>query len=142
MGALTDERKARLTQRWARSLKKRTHWRNICAEAAECAQSCERRSCRVVLRADSMMGRSCEGAKRGGHCVRWTKCPRMDGMTPTQFRHLLAEAGLNQTQAAAVLEVTDRTLRRYVSGNSPVPKMAIWTILRYIELQQDRGSKS
>jgi hypothetical protein len=54
-------------------------------------------------------------------------------MTPTQFRHLLVKAGLNQKQAAAVLEVTDRTLRRYVSGNTPVPKMAVWTILRYME---------
>jgi hypothetical protein len=57
-------------------------------------------------------------------------------MTPTQFRHLLAKAGLNQAQAAAVLEVTDRTLRRYVSGTTPVPKMAVWTILRYIEIQE------
>jgi len=57
-------------------------------------------------------------------------------MTPTQFRHLLAKAGLNQAQAAAMLEVTDRTMRRYVSGNTPVPKMAVWTILRYMELKQ------
>jgi len=57
-------------------------------------------------------------------------------MTPTQFRHLLTKAGLNQTQAAKVLEVTDRTMRRYVSGNTPVPKMAVWTILRYREQQQ------
>jgi hypothetical protein len=57
-------------------------------------------------------------------------------MTPTQFRHLLAKAGLNQTQAAKVLEVTDRTMRRYVSGNTPVPKMAVWTIMRHMEQQQ------
>lgn len=54
-------------------------------------------------------------------------------MKPAQFRQLLEKAGLNQRQAAEVLEVTDRTLRRYVSGNTPVPKMAVWTILRYLE---------
>ena len=57
-------------------------------------------------------------------------------MTPTQFRQLLAKAELTHVQAAAVLEVTDRTLRRYTSGSTPVPKMAVWTILRYIDLQQ------
>jgi hypothetical protein len=60
--------------------------------------------------------------------------------TPTQFRALLAKAGFTHSQAAAFLELTDRTLRRYLSGETPIPKTVVWTLLRYIELQQ--GSKS
>ena len=55
-------------------------------------------------------------------------------MIPTQVRHLLTKAGLNQQQAAEVLEVTDRTMRRDTCpGTRRVPKMAVWTIFRYIE---------
>jgi DNA-binding transcriptional regulator YiaG len=59
-------------------------------------------------------------------------------MTSTQFRQLLARAGLNQKQAAEILEVTDRTMRRWTSGATPVPKMAVWTILRYTEMRDER----
>jgi DNA-binding transcriptional regulator YiaG len=58
-------------------------------------------------------------------------------MTPTKFRNLLAKSGLNQQQAAEVLQVTDRTMRRWVSGETPVPKMAVWTILRYTEKRNE-----
>jgi hypothetical protein len=58
-------------------------------------------------------------------------------MTSKQFRELIAKAGLNQLQAAEVLEISPRTMRRYVAGKGPVPKMAVWTIVRYMEKRHE-----
>lgn len=54
-------------------------------------------------------------------------------MTPAQFRHLLAKAGLTQVEAARLLDVSDRTMRRYVAGPGRVPKIAVLAVLRVIE---------
>jgi hypothetical protein len=59
-------------------------------------------------------------------------------MVATQFRDLLIKAGLTQAGAAEVLEVTARTVRRYVAGDTPAPKMAFLAIERYMQQQQRR----
>jgi len=56
--------------------------------------------------------------------------------TPTQFRRLLEQAGLNQKQAAEVLEISDRQMRRWTSGETPVPKMAVWAIQHFMGLRK------
>ena len=43
-------------------------------------------------------------------------------MTATQLRERLNALRLTQTAAARMLGLTDRTLRRYCAGDSPVPK--------------------
>jgi hypothetical protein len=44
-------------------------------------------------------------------------------MTPAQLRRLLADAGLSQCGAARELDIADRTMRRYIAGELPVPKV-------------------
>lgn len=43
-------------------------------------------------------------------------------MNATDFRKLLEAAGLSQRGAARELEIDERTMRRYCSGELPVPK--------------------
>ena len=43
-------------------------------------------------------------------------------LTPQQLRRALRRLGLNQVQAAKRLNVTDRTVRRWVAGKSRVPE--------------------
>ena len=43
-------------------------------------------------------------------------------MKPKQFAELLAAAGLNQTQAAALLEVARTTVVRWLNGSTPISR--------------------
>lgn len=43
-------------------------------------------------------------------------------MTALQLQRLLDRAGLSQRGAAKALEINERTMRKYVSGDSAVPK--------------------
>ena len=54
-------------------------------------------------------------------------------MRPPQLRKLLQDAGLTQTEAATLIDVTDRTMRRYVSGATPVPRVVEYALLYAIE---------
>ena len=42
-------------------------------------------------------------------------------MTAKKFREVLAELGINQTQAAKALRVAPRTVRHWVAGDVKVP---------------------
>jgi hypothetical protein len=42
-------------------------------------------------------------------------------MTPAQLRTQLERQGLNQTEAAKLLGVTDRTVRFWLAGTYPIP---------------------
>jgi len=44
-------------------------------------------------------------------------------LTPRQLAQLLAAAGLSQRGAARELAINERTMRRYVSGEQPVPRV-------------------
>jgi transcriptional regulator with XRE-family HTH domain len=56
---------------------------------------------------------------------------------PRQLRKLLEKAGLTQTGAARLIGLTDRTMRRYVSGETPVPRVVICALLYVIHVQQE-----
>jgi hypothetical protein len=43
-------------------------------------------------------------------------------VTAIQLQRLLDRAGLSQRGAAKALEINERTMRKYVSGDSPIPK--------------------
>ena len=43
-------------------------------------------------------------------------------MTTTELRQRLATAGLSQRAAARMLDINERTMRRYASGALPIPK--------------------
>ena len=43
-------------------------------------------------------------------------------MTGPQLRRLLERAGLSQRGAAKVLEINERTMRKYVSGDAVIPR--------------------
>lgn len=58
-------------------------------------------------------------------------------MQPQQLRSLLEKAGLTQTEAARLIGVTDRTMRRYVSGATQVPRVVICALLYVIHVQKD-----
>lgn len=44
-------------------------------------------------------------------------------MTPTQLRRFLEEQELTQLALAMALEIDPRTVRRYVSGESEIPRV-------------------
>lgn len=58
-------------------------------------------------------------------------------MHPLQFRKLLERAGLSQSEAARQLEISDRTMRRYVSGETRVPRAVVYAILHVINKRKD-----
>jgi DNA-binding XRE family transcriptional regulator len=43
-------------------------------------------------------------------------------MTGGQLQKMLDSAGLSQRRAAKEIEINERTMRKYVSGESPIPK--------------------
>lgn len=50
-------------------------------------------------------------------------------MTPTRLKYALrAEAGLSQRGAAKLLEINERTMRRYISGEQPIPRVVEYAI--------------
>jgi hypothetical protein len=61
-------------------------------------------------------------------------------MRPPQVRKLLEDAGLTQTEAAKLIDVNVRTMRRYVSGETPAP-LVVELALRYVADQRKKGAK-
>jgi predicted transcriptional regulator len=71
-----------------------------------------------------------------------TLCPQdvlsyTPSVQPQQLRSLLEKAGLTQTEAARLIGVTDRTMRRYVSGATRVPRVVVCALLYVIHVQKD-----
>lgn len=54
-------------------------------------------------------------------------------MSPAELRLQLRRCGYSQRKAAQLLGIDDRTMRRYVSGASSVPR-TVELALRYLEL--------
>jgi len=42
-------------------------------------------------------------------------------LTPDGFRNLLSEIGLSQQEAARLIGVTERAIRRWARGDAPIP---------------------
>ena len=58
-------------------------------------------------------------------------------MDPVQLRKLLDKAGLTQTEAARLVGLTDRTMRRYASGETKVPRVVVCALLYVIHVQKE-----
>ena len=52
---------------------------------------------------------------------------------PLQLRKILEKAQLTQAEAGRLIGVTDRTMRRYVSGETPVPRVVVLALAHVIE---------
>jgi transcriptional regulator with XRE-family HTH domain len=50
-------------------------------------------------------------------------------MTGGQLQKLLDSAGLSQRGAAKEIGINERTMRKYVSGESPIPKTVEYAVL-------------
>ena len=64
------------------------------------------------------------------------------GVNPAQLRKLLQKSGLTQTEAARLIGLTDRTMRRYVSGETKVPRVVICALLYVIHVQEELERES
>jgi transcriptional regulator with XRE-family HTH domain len=64
----------------------------------------------------------------------------MMAMRPPQLKKLLKDAGLTQTEAAELIGVTARQMRRYVSGDTPVLKV-VELALRHVVDQRRKEPK-
>lgn len=56
-------------------------------------------------------------------------------MSATELQRLLERAGLSQRGAARELEINERTMRRYVAGESPVPRVVQLALERLAQRQ-------
>lgn len=57
-------------------------------------------------------------------------------VTALQLQRLLDRAGLSQRGAAKALEINERTMRKYVSGDSPIP-LTVEYALRWVTSAQE-----
>jgi predicted transcriptional regulator len=61
-------------------------------------------------------------------------------MKPSELRELLDGAGLSQSEVARQLEISDRTVRRYLASRAPVPALIVRAVMHLInELQTPRS---
>jgi DNA transposition AAA+ family ATPase len=58
-------------------------------------------------------------------------------MTPKQLQRFLDDAGMSQRGAAHELDIGERTMRRYIAGDLPVPR-AIEFALRWLASQRPK----
>ena len=56
-------------------------------------------------------------------------------MTGRQLKKALQNAGLSQRRAAKALEINERTMRRYISGEQPVPRVVEYALNWLIQEQ-------
>jgi plasmid maintenance system antidote protein VapI len=61
-------------------------------------------------------------------------------MTALQLQRLLDRCGLSQRAAAKALEINERSMRRYCSGEQPVPKTVELALL-YLCSQSSGGTE-
>lgn len=61
-------------------------------------------------------------------------------VTKQQLRKFLEKMGWPQTRTAEALDIDHRTMRRYVSGDKPVPK-AVELALKYLAEHPEEGPK-
>ena len=62
-------------------------------------------------------------------------------VTALQLQRLLDRAGLSQRGAAKALEINERTMRKYVSGDSPIP-LTVEYALRWVTSAQGLWNSS
>jgi len=59
-------------------------------------------------------------------------------MTPKELRRFLEQEGLTQVGLSRLLEIDPRTVRRYVSGESEVPKLVELACLGLASLRREK----
>lgn len=64
----------------------------------------------------------------------------MDSPTAAQVKVMLARCGLSQTDAADFVEKDARMVRRWISGELPMP-VALWQLLVDLCARQDRAAE-
>jgi predicted transcriptional regulator len=62
-------------------------------------------------------------------------CPNLLRMEPSEFRGLIDRSGLSQSEVARRLDVSDRTIRRYVAGPGAVPTLVVRAVRHLIAEQ-------
>ena len=60
-------------------------------------------------------------------------------MTPKQLRAALASIDLSQRAAARLLDINDRTMRKYVAGDLVIPELLVWALRGLAQREQDEG---
>ena len=63
-------------------------------------------------------------------------------MTPKQLRAALASIGLSQRAAARLLDINDRTMRKYVAGDLVIPELLVWALRGLAQREQDEDASS
>ena len=61
-------------------------------------------------------------------------------MEPKQLRAVLAAAGLSQRGAARMLDIDERTMRRYAAGEWPIPRTVQFSV-NYLLWLKEFGPK-
>jgi hypothetical protein len=59
---------------------------------------------------------------------------RYNGATPDELRRALDQMGLSQVGAACLFGVNDRTVRRWIKGDQPIPRLVeivLWLMIKY-----------
>lgn len=63
-------------------------------------------------------------------------------MTATQLTNLLARHEIPKRKAARKLEIDERTMRKYCSGESPIPKLVEMAVLHLFCPDQIAATKA
>lgn len=63
-------------------------------------------------------------------------------MTAAQLQKLLDRAGLSQRGAAKAIDINERTMRRYVTGESEVPLTVEYALRWVVSQQSPNGTTS
>jgi DNA-binding transcriptional regulator YiaG len=59
---------------------------------------------------------------------------RYNAGSPDELRKALDQMGLSQVRAACLFGVNDRTVRRWIKGDQPVPRLVeivLWLMIKY-----------
>jgi hypothetical protein len=54
-------------------------------------------------------------------------------MTPKQLQAALDKLGLSQVKGAKALGINERTMRRYIAGELPIPRIVVYDLERLLE---------
>ena len=63
-------------------------------------------------------------------------------MTPKQLRAALARMGLSQRGAARLLDINDRTMRKYIAGDLVIPELLVWAVRGLAQRERDEDANS
>jgi len=65
----------------------------------------------------------------------------IDNMTGKEFRKLRVDAGYSQAQLCREIDVAVRTMTRWETGETPIPKMAELALRYVVEKKRGKGTR-